>query len=109
VERQRLLNARMKYMASQRCVRLQEDMVGEWRRLTRLHRPRKMRILACVENMVKEKSRKLVTGCMQGWWRVSVGPESGRWVGGRVPARPDVLSTTRLRMVYMRRRRDTLS
>jgi hypothetical protein len=78
VERQKYLLGRMEFLAQKRNTLRLVGVVAEWQRLTKLHLPRKLRILQFVDNIIKEKTKKLMQDVIHGWWKVSVGPESGR-------------------------------
>ena len=81
VERQKYLIERMRFMETVRNTRLLDVFVAEWHRLTKLHLPRKLKILQLVENLNKERIKKQLLEVIKGWWRVSAGPESGRCGG----------------------------
>ena len=68
-------------METVRNTRLLDVFVAEWHRLTKLHLPRKLKILQLVENLNKERIKKQLLEVIKGWWRVSAGPESGRCGG----------------------------
>ncbi len=45
VERHKVICERMSFMAARRSIRLLRDVTAEWKRLTKLHLPRKLRLL----------------------------------------------------------------